>query len=152
MSTVTMPAGGLARKDPADIKVFLVDWDAANLALGVTISTSTWTITVVHPVAAWDALDGYAVADVVLVGGVIYTCLLAHTNVTPPNATYWAVVATDAPLTKDSESILAGTRKTQVRLLAGTLGQIYEIANKIVTSETPAQTKERSFRVLIENL
>jgi hypothetical protein len=59
---------------------------------------------------------------------------------------------TDAVLTKDQESILAGLRTTQVRLSAGTLGQIYEIANKVVTSETPAQTKERSFRVLIENL
>lgn len=57
---------------------------------------------------------------------------------------------TDAVLTKDSESILAGSRTTQVRLTAGTLGQTYEIANKIVTSETPAQTKERSFRVLVQ--
>ena len=69
----------------------------------------------------------------------------------------WTITAiapsqTDAILTKDSESILAGTRKTQVRLSAGTLGQLYEIANKIVTNETPAQTKERSFRVLVENL
>ena len=58
--------------------------------------------------------------------------------------------ATDAVLTKDSESILTGDRKTQLRLTAGTLGQTYEIANKIVTSESPAQTKERSFRLLIE--
>jgi hypothetical protein len=59
---------------------------------------------------------------------------------------------TDAVLTKDNESILTGTRKTQVRLLAGTLGQTYEIANRISTSETPSQTKERSFRVRVENL
>lgn len=59
---------------------------------------------------------------------------------------------TDAVLTKDNESILAGNRKTQVRLTAGTIGQTYEIANKIVTNESPSQTKERSFRVLIEQL
>jgi len=57
---------------------------------------------------------------------------------------------TDAVLTKDQESVLAGSRKTQVRLSAGTLGQTYEIANKVVTSESPAQTKERSFRILVE--
>lgn len=59
--------------------------------------------------------------------------------------------ATDTALTKDSESVLAGSRKTQLRLTAGTVGQRYEIANKIVTNETPSQTKERSFRVLVLN-
>lgn len=109
MSTITVRAGGLVTKDPSDIKVYLVDWDTENLALGATITTSTWTITAISP------------------------------------------STTDAVLTKDSESILAGNRKTQARLTAGTPGQIYEIANKIVTNETPAQTKERSFRVLVEN-
>jgi len=68
----------------------------------------------------------------------------------------WTITAiaplqVETALTKDNETILAGNRKTQLRLLGGTLGQKYEIANKIVTSETPAQTKERSFRVFIEN-
>lgn len=102
--TITIREGALVTKDPADIKVYQVDWDTENLAALVTITTSTWTIT-----------------------------------------------GPDALLTKDNESILAGSRSTQLRLLAGTLGQTYEIANKIVTNESPAQTKERSFRVLIEN-
>jgi hypothetical protein len=110
MSTVIIENGDLVPKDPADIKVYVFDWDTSNLAATVTISTSTWTITPISP------------------------------------------SITDAVLTKDQESILAGSRKTQVRLTAGTLGQIYEIANKVVTTETPAQTKERSFRVLVENL
>lgn len=110
MSTITVRAGGLVTKDPSDIKVYVVDWDSENLAAGVTISTSTWTITAISP------------------------------------------STTDAILTKDSESILTGSRKTQVRLSAGTVGQSYEIANRIVTSEAPAQTKERSFRVLVQNL
>lgn len=109
MSVITIRAGGLVVKDPSDVKVYLVDWDTENLATGVTIPTSTWTITPIGP------------------------------------------STTDAVLTKDQESILAGNRKTQVRLTAGTIGQTYEIANKIVTSETPAQTKERSFRVLVQN-
>jgi hypothetical protein len=110
MATVTLRPGALVVKDPADIKVYVVDWDTENLADSVTISTSTWTITPISPSTS------------------------------------------DSALTKDQESKLAGDRKTQVRLTAGTLGQTYEIANRIVTSETPAQTKERSFRVLIQNL
>lgn len=110
MATVIITNGDLVTKDPADIKVYQVDWDTNNLAATVTINTSTWTITPISP------------------------------------------STTDAVLTKDSESVLAGSRKTQVRLLAGTVNQVYEIANKIVTSETPAQTKERSFRVLVQNL
>lgn len=109
MSTIIVSEGALVTKDPADIKVYQCDWDTHNLAVGATITTSTWTITAVSP----------------------------------------SIV--DAALTKDNESVLTGDRKTQLRLTAGTLGQIYEIANKVVTNETPAQTKERSFRVLIEN-
>lgn len=109
MSTISIKSGGLVIKDPSDIKVYLVDWDTDNLAAGVSIQTSTWTIAAIRPSQV------------------------------------------DAFLTKDNESILAGNRKTQVRLMAGTLGQTYEVANKIVTNESPAQTKERSFRVLIEN-
>jgi len=69
----------------------------------------------------------------------------------------WTITAispatADTALTQDQASILTGGRKTSIRLSAGTLGQLYEVANKIVTSETPAQTKERSFRVLVQNL
>jgi hypothetical protein len=77
-------------------------------------------------------------------------------GVTISGVPVWTITAvkpstTDTNLTKDNESVLAGSRKTQVRLLGGTVGQTYEIANKIVTNETPAQTKERSFRVLIQD-
>jgi len=68
----------------------------------------------------------------------------------------WTITAVspslvDTALTKDQETILSGARKTQVRLSAGTLGQKYVIANKIVTSESPAQTKERSFTVWVQD-
>lgn len=59
---------------------------------------------------------------------------------------------TDATLTKDQETILGDNTTSRVRLTGGTLGQTYDITNRIVTSETPSQTKERSFRVLIEQL
>jgi hypothetical protein len=56
-------------------------------------------------------------------------------------------------LTKDQESIVTGNRKTQLRLLAttATVGDRYLVANQIVTNESPAQTIERQFEVLIQN-
>ncbi|MEY5098100.1 MAG: hypothetical protein RJA36_819, partial [Pseudomonadota bacterium] len=38
---------------------------------------------------AWSAATAYVVGDQVLQGGQLYRCRLAHTNQTPPNATYW---------------------------------------------------------------
>lgn len=38
---------------------------------------------------AWSGSTTYAVGDLVRVGGVLYRCLVAHSNHTPPNATYW---------------------------------------------------------------
>jgi hypothetical protein len=63
-------------------------------------------------------------------------------------ASTFTITGPDVLLTKDSENI-----PTQgcVRLTGGTLGAMYEVANKIVTNETPSQTKERSFLILIEN-
>jgi hypothetical protein len=56
-------------------------------------------------------------------------------------------------LTKDQESIVSGNRKTQLRLVAttATVGDRYLVANQIVTNESPAQTIERQFEVLIQN-
>lgn len=42
------------------------------------------------PPAAWDAATAYAVGDRVTVASSSYRCLVAHTNQTPPNTTYWA--------------------------------------------------------------
>jgi hypothetical protein len=58
-------------------------------------------------------------------------------------------------LSKDNEGIVGGAgvgRKTTLRLYGGQLDGLYEVANKIVTDESPAQTKERSFLVLVQNL
>lgn len=62
----------------------------------------------------------------------------------------WEISGPDALLTKDNESILSGDRTTQVRLLAGTLNAKYTVTNRIVTNETPAQTKDKSFTVLVQ--
>ncbi len=62
--------------------------------------------------------------------------------------------STDTALTKDLEGFVTGSnqRKTQLRLKAGTAGALYRIDNKIVTNESPTQTKERSFYLKVENL
>jgi 2-keto-3-deoxy-galactonokinase len=106
----TISPGQLVVLDPSDIRVFTFDWGTSNLPVGVTISTSTFTITV-----------------------------RKQNGLTA--------------LTKDNETIISGNRSTQLRLNAttATLGDKYIVANKIVTSESPAQTKERSFNVLIED-
>lgn len=68
----------------------------------------------------------------------------------------WTITAIrpvgDSALTSDSTSILAGSRKTQIRLTAGTLGASYLVTNRIVTNESPTQTKERSITILVQDL
>jgi hypothetical protein len=54
-------------------------------------------------------------------------------------------------MTKDQETIVSGSRKAQVRLQGGQHGARYNIACKITTNESPPQTKEQSFDMLVEN-
>lgn len=42
---------------------------------------------------AWSGATAYDVNDAVVVNGTSYICIQAHTNQTPPNATYWNVLA-----------------------------------------------------------
>lgn len=42
---------------------------------------------------AWDSGTEYAVNDVVTLNGSSYICVSGHTNHTPPNTTYWQVLA-----------------------------------------------------------
>lgn len=54
-------------------------------------------------------------------------------------------------MTIDNQSIPTGNRTTQVRCVAGTEGQRYDLTNTIVTNETPARTKDRSFTLLVQD-
>ena len=83
----------------------------------------------------WDALP-----DGVTINSQVYTI----TTIKQVGATV---------LTKDNESIVAGSRATQLRLLAttATAGDKYQVSNKITTTESPAQEIERSYFVRIEN-
>lgn len=65
------------------------------------------------------------------------------------NSTF-TITATDAVLTKDNEGVVSGSLKTQLRLLAGTLGVRYMVTNRIVTNGSPTNTDERSFYVLVQ--
>lgn len=48
---LTVSDGALVLKDPSDVPVFQFDWDTRHLADGVTIATSTFTITAIRPAA-----------------------------------------------------------------------------------------------------
>jgi len=62
----------------------------------------------------------------------------------------WIISGRDTALTEDEDAILTGNRRTSIRLAAGTLGYRYTVTNRIVTNESPAQTKDASFEVLIQ--
>jgi hypothetical protein len=122
MSARVIQDGGQVIKDSNDTKTYCVDW-RDMFGASVQINTSTWTITAISP------------------------------------------STTDAVLTKDNEAILTAAQATtaleetvdeenlvtRVRLAAGTNGQKYQVANKVVTNESPTQTIERSFFVLVED-
>jgi hypothetical protein len=96
-------SGGQLTKDPNSEEFVTMDWDVEHLPLGVTIATSTFTIT-----------------------------------------------GPDASLDFDNDDILTGQRETTLRLTGGTEGKRYTVTNRIVTDETPSQTKDASFRVLVQ--
>ena len=104
MTQVTIQPFGAREVGTAESKVIEFDWDTAgNLAVGATIVSSTFTITVERPAS----------------------------EETPG-------------LTMDNDSILPGSRKTQVRVIQPTLGTRYRLNNTITTNESPAQIKEGS--------
>lgn len=76
------------------------------------------------------------------------------TNVTITTST-WTIAMVrprnESPiaLTQDNDSIVSGSRSTQVRLKVGTLGSEYKVTNQIVTNESPTQTKEQSVYVKV---
>jgi len=53
------------------------------------------------------------------------------------------------PLAKDNEAIVTGSKKTTLRLTAGTVGKRYTVTNRIVTNETPEQSKDRSIFIRV---
>lgn len=54
-----------------------------------------------------------------------------------------------APLVADYPSVSDDNDATHVRLTGGTLGAVYTVTNRIVTSGSPAETDDRSIKVKI---
>lgn len=64
-------------------------------ALGTTdVEFSTQRVPMLN-ILPWSSTTAYVIGDRVSLAGVIYNCILGHTNQTPPNVTYWAVSSTD---------------------------------------------------------
>lgn len=190
MSTVIVRNGDTVLKDPSDSKVYVFDWDTDNLADGVTIATSKWSLGAVNGVGSsliqsitsitrvtttatvtTPSAHGFTTGDYVTISGATaaagaisqfngtfaVTVLTATTftytvlNTGATSATGTLVAATGI----DQDSILSagayGSRYTRFRFTGGTLGAVYELANMILTDESPAQRKERSFKIQIEH-
>lgn len=60
-------------------------------------SAGTWTYLGIFKAlkfaGAWSGATDYTVGDVVTLSGSSYVCVLEHTNHTPPNTTYWQLLA-----------------------------------------------------------
>lgn len=123
MSLVVVYPGDEVVLDPADKRVVCFDWDKRNLAATIQISSSTWTITAIRQASAALTKDNEG----------LLSAALASTAV--------------------GRTVTVDNRVTQVRLDATTasVGDEYELANKVTTNETPQQIKEQSIRVLIQN-
>ena len=75
---------------------------------------------------AYNGATAYVVDDVVESGGSAYVCILASTGNTPPNATYWELMAskgTDTSVLTTQGDVLYHDGSSLARLGAGTSGQ-----------------------------
>jgi len=124
MSIVVVRSGEDIELDPSDERVICFDWDRVNLATGTQINTSTFTITVIKQI-----------------GG---------TALTKDNESRLTAAQATTAL---GRTVSTDNRATQLRVLATTAteGDKYELANKVVLNDTPAQTKEQSVRIVIRN-
>ncbi len=59
MSTITIDPGGLITQGPTAHKVYVFDWNTHSLAVGVTITSSTFTIAALEP----STTDALLIAD-----------------------------------------------------------------------------------------
>jgi len=139
--------------------------DIVQSITSITRSSTTATVTT-------DAAHGLSTDDWVTIAGAEPDSgsLLSPYNgtfqITVTNATTFTYTVSGSPSTPASGTLVLATgidnvsilstdpynsRYTIFRFTGGILGATYEIANTIVTSESPAQRKERSFRISIED-
>ena len=83
--------------------------------------------------------------------GIDWTNYLANIDAAETiSSSTWAVTGPDSALTTASATIVTGSKKTQIKLSAGTLGGMYTVTNSIVTSS--GVHDDQSFLVFIENM
>ncbi len=78
---------------------------------------------------AYSGATAYVVDDVVESGGNSYVCIAATTGNTPPNATYWELMAskgTDTSVATTQGDVLYHDGTSLARLGAGTSGQVLQ--------------------------
>ena len=78
---------------------------------------------------AYNGATAYVVDDVVESGGSAYVCIAATTGNTPPNASYWELMAskgTDTSVLTTQGDVLYHDGSSLARLSAGTSGQVLQ--------------------------
>lgn len=60
----------------------------------------------------WSSTTAYIIGDRVILNGIVYTCILGHTNFTPPHVTYW-VVSDGNPTSRTSPTVATGAEKVK---------------------------------------
>ena len=182
MNPVFVDDGSLLLQDPADVRVYVVDWstnlpssvsiaqiptvtirslNAEASALFKTVSSwvydgaSTVTITTTTP-------HGYVFGNLVTISGAnepaanfinVVLSVVSPTMFTMGFAGVGAFTATGfITASIGIDWVDYSARVTQCRFTNALINAHYELTTRIVTDETPAQTKERSFQVLVQNL
>lgn len=103
-------------------------------------------------IAGADQSDYNITAQITVLTADTFSYTVANAPTTPATGTITSAFGVG----KDNPSILAAApanRVTQIRVIGGgdrSVGQLWELANQIVTSETPTQTKEKSVQILVE--
>jgi hypothetical protein len=100
-------------------------------------------------VAGADQTDYNLTAQITVTGATTFTYTVANSPTTPATGTL--VYGGPSPIL-DNASLTDTNRNTTVRVDARTsvVGGWYELANTIVTNETPAQTKEHAVQILVQ--
>lgn len=182
MSTVIVDDGALVLQDPADQRRYTVDWTKNLAAGVIINEIPTFTLrplnaaaaALFRTVASWvydsglglvtvttTAPHGYAFLDFVTISGAheprVNGLALVLTIVSPTVFQY--ALGGPPVAATGSLTVAAGVdwtdylpQSTAVRFTNGIRGAQYEITNRIVTSDSPAQVKTRSFQILIEDL
>lgn len=101
---------------------------------------------------AWSGATAYVANDVVSLAGSAYVCILAHTNFTPPNATYWNLLAgagtvTSVALTVPTGFTVAGSPVTTAGTLA--VSESTQTANRVKAGPTSGGAAVPAYRALV---